>query len=55
MCNTILLHRLTLAMLHRYFKRIAVPTMMREGLPLHPKALSYDHSNNTLVVEVDTF
>jgi hypothetical protein len=37
---------------HRYFKRIDVPMLRREAVPLHPMFMSYDHSMNTLVIQV---
>jgi hypothetical protein len=38
----------------KYFKRLEVPMMRRQSLPLHPAFLSFDHSMNTLVIQVRT-
>ena len=37
----------------KYFKRIDVPALRREGLPLHPMFVSFDHSMNTLVIQYE--
>lgn len=37
----------------KYFKRIDVPMLRREGVPLHPMFLSFDHSMNTLVIQYE--
>lgn len=34
----------------RYFKRIDVPTLRREGLPLDGSLLAFDYAHNTVVI-----